>query len=280
MDVCYCLLTHTWRCARSRVWRSRVLWCPLQVAGHRSTPALKINELQSHNFPPCLLDDVSSASREPVEAGHMKTAPAEASRLKIDCSFIPFCLTLMHQLWSGHYPTAGDWNASSSWEGSSKTRSEAALKHPASFTVRFHVAVSQLFNFFFFYSLWFNWSSGGSCCTACDVLNPEPTVFRDDSESDRISPPFDLRSLSRYHRAKADGTEGKLQLPERGRIYSHGEASCSDHVVITIKVIFLKKKKHSFMKKHCAAVRHQRADLSRWGPRDNLPHQQLRRKPF
>lgn len=149
MDVCYCLLTHTWRCARSRVWRSRVLWCPLQVAGHRSTPALKINELQSHNFPPCLLDDVSSASREPVEAGHMKTAPAEASRLKIDCSFIPFCLTLMHQLWSGHYPTAGDWNASSSWERSSKMRNEAASKHPASFTVRFHVAVSQLFNFFF-----------------------------------------------------------------------------------------------------------------------------------
>lgn len=56
-----------------------------------------------------------------------------------------FSLTLIHQLWFGHYPTEGIGRL----RGSSGTWNEVVSKHSASFIVYFHIIVSLQFNFFF-----------------------------------------------------------------------------------------------------------------------------------
>lgn len=145
-----------------------------------------------------------------------ETVPAEASRLKSIAH-----LFLFASRWCTNYdldiiPQQG-LERFLELRRSSKTRNEAASKHSASFTVQFHVTVSQLFNFFILYGLI---GPVGKLLHRLWRAESWADSFQRWFASDRISPLFDLRSLSRYHHAKANGTEGKLQLLERGRIFA------------------------------------------------------------
>lgn len=227
---------------------------PPAVTRHPFTAALKINELGSHNFPPCMLDEVSSTWRELMVA-RRRCETVSAKLLGWEQSLIySFCLTLIPQLWSGHFPTAGTgmfpraeksiWNRG--WGGVEVFRI-------------FYCAVSCDCVSAFFYSLWFNWSSGKTAAQPVTCAESWADSFQRWFVSDRISLLSDLWSLSRYDHAKANGREGKLQLLERGRARRRFTwwGAFSDHVVITRKF------EKAFIFAVCSSPRENRSQWTR-----------------
>lgn len=160
-----------------------------------------------------MVDEVSSTWCELMAAIRRHETVPRSFSAEVDSSFIPFALC-----WSTNYdldiiPQQG-LERFPELRRSSKTGDEAASKHSASFTVQFHVIVSQLFDFFILYGLI---GPVGKLLHSLWRAESWADSFQRWFVSDRISPLSDLRSLSRYDHAKANGREGKLQLLERGR---------------------------------------------------------------
>lgn len=128
--------------------------------GHTSPFHRSVEDKWAGILPPCMLDEALSIWRELMVAH----GACEASRLRS----IAHLFLFPHAdppIMISTLPHRRDWNAKK-------------IQHILLYSFTLLCLPSSTF---FFYSLWFNWSSGIAAARPVTCWNPEPGVFADDS---------------------------------------------------------------------------------------------------